>query len=462
VPGIGGSVLRAKNRQTGTDNVVWVNLDLSGLRNSMRLMQGSFNPDTARYEQVDPNIEIYPERGNYGLDGISNLAPKLTLLKKMGNYFVTLIDSLKQSGHQPGRDLFALPYDWRQSTRNEELMDEYEQMLKTASEAAGGARVDIISHSLGCLVTRSFIAVRRAAAQKYIRKWIAVAAPWRGAPGKMMLGYITGYSFDLPGPVAPATMAHQLSVQCPSVAEMLPDDSITWDPQPYVELRYQDVARPTKYYPTDFVKLIHDVNQDNVIETEFGTLPLPVSDELLAYASKTQQLWRKNLDLPSSISFYTLFGQGQNTLHYVIYDTSLRWTTDALMDNPSYNHMLHTDTDGDGTVCLQSASSDPFRTVQRLGVKATHQGIVSDGTAITHMQSWLNRVEPHELLRVESEDDASSGMSAATVYTLVGVGAFFAAALATGLVVFLHGRRQRRNEQAESSRVYRPLQELDC
>jgi pimeloyl-ACP methyl ester carboxylesterase len=55
--------------------------------------------------------------------------------------------------------------------------------------------VDVITHSMGGLVLRSFLAARPDAYQRLVRKWIAIASPFGGTPGFGMDALMTGVQF---------------------------------------------------------------------------------------------------------------------------------------------------------------------------------------------------------------------------------------------------------------------------
>ncbi len=44
-------------------------------------------------------------------------------------------------------------------------------------------RVDVVTHSMGGLVMKSLLALHATEFERLVRKWIAVAVPFGGAPG---------------------------------------------------------------------------------------------------------------------------------------------------------------------------------------------------------------------------------------------------------------------------------------
>lgn len=59
--------------------------------------------------------------------------------------------------------------------------DLLESMLETAYEKAGGCKVDIVSHSMGGLVIKAFLALRPQVYERLVRKWITVATPFQAS-----------------------------------------------------------------------------------------------------------------------------------------------------------------------------------------------------------------------------------------------------------------------------------------
>ena len=73
-----------------------------------------------------------------------------------GNVYRGLTERLEAAGFTEGQDLFIAHYDWRQS--NDESANEYlKPVIDQAKQISGADKVDIIAHSMGGLVARSYI-----------------------------------------------------------------------------------------------------------------------------------------------------------------------------------------------------------------------------------------------------------------------------------------------------------------
>jgi len=58
-------------------------------------------------------------------------------------------------------------------------MERLRKKLKSIHEATG-QKVDVITHSMGGLLFKSFVALHYDDVAQYVNKWVAIAAPFRG------------------------------------------------------------------------------------------------------------------------------------------------------------------------------------------------------------------------------------------------------------------------------------------
>ncbi|GJT61048.1 phospholipase A(1) LCAT3-like protein [Tanacetum coccineum] len=78
------------------------------------------------------------------------------------------------------------------------------ERLETTYEAAGGRKVNIISHSMGGLSVTCSISLHYDVFVKYVKKWITNASPFQGicvsgAPGCINDSLLTGLQFVYQG-----------------------------------------------------------------------------------------------------------------------------------------------------------------------------------------------------------------------------------------------------------------------
>lgn len=168
VPGIGGTTLYYSYTQSGEKKYeqLWPT------------PQSSLYPLLTRYD-----IEIGYYGGTYGLDGVDCLYH--SFLGCEYTYMGNFIKSLTDIGYVPGRNLFAFPYDWRLSVNESTNIERLHSMIEKYNPI-------VIAHSMGGLVVEEYF-------RKYpvnnIRKFYAVAVPFKGVGGNILKGFIKGYNF---------------------------------------------------------------------------------------------------------------------------------------------------------------------------------------------------------------------------------------------------------------------------
>ncbi|WMV15351.1 hypothetical protein MTR67_008736 [Solanum verrucosum] len=94
-------------------------------------------------------------------------------------YYHDMIVEMLSWGYQEGKTLFGFGYDFRQSNRLQETMECFAQKLESIHTASGGKKINIISHSMGGLLVKCFMALHSDIFEKYVKNWIAIAAPFQ-------------------------------------------------------------------------------------------------------------------------------------------------------------------------------------------------------------------------------------------------------------------------------------------
>ena len=143
-----------------------------------------------------PNVRrLFADPGLFKLPAAADLDPRhltrevvvVPNLVKMDQYN-RLVDFLvEELGYRSGDDLLEFPYDWRQDVRVS--AGKLSQAIGKWREEQGHARVTIIAHSLGCMVSRYF--VERLDGQAQIERLILMGGPLHGTP-KMFLALLLG------------------------------------------------------------------------------------------------------------------------------------------------------------------------------------------------------------------------------------------------------------------------------
>ena len=171
IPGIGGTKLSKRDFVNGRYEYtkLWVTIDRENY------------PLLGRFD-----IDIVYDDSEYGTGGVDYLWSGL--LWSQSIYMYTFIQNLKEIGYEPGKNLFAFPYDWRKSLNDETTLERLHIMIEKLNPI-------VIAHSMGGLLIEEYF---RAHPINKIHKFAAVGTPFKGAGGKLLKGFIHGYNFDNP------------------------------------------------------------------------------------------------------------------------------------------------------------------------------------------------------------------------------------------------------------------------
>ncbi|KAK9159464.1 hypothetical protein Syun_005805 [Stephania yunnanensis] len=399
VSGIGGSILNSRDKKSKGEIRVWVWLFLADLEFRKKAWS-IYNPKSGYTECLDKNSEVVVPEDDYGLYAIDILDPswfvKLFHLSEV-YHFHDMIDMLVGCGYKKGTTLFGYGYDFRQSNRIDKALDGLKVKLSTAYKASGGRKVNIISHSMGGLLVLCFLSLHHDVFSKYVNKWITIACPFQGAPGCINDALLTGlqfvHGFESHFFVSRWTM-HQLLIECPSIYEMLPNPTFTWKKQPQIHVwrkqpEGEEKTLPVKvesYGPNDSFALFAEALKNNKLNYNGNTVPLPFNFSILKWAIGTRQVF-ENARLPDGVKFYNIYGTSHNTPFDVCYGSE----ASPIKDLPQICHTMpvYTYVDGDGTVPAESVKADGFAATARVGVCASHRGLLCDKTVFKHIQQWL-------------------------------------------------------------------------
>ncbi|KAM7273423.1 hypothetical protein ACFE04_028087 [Oxalis oulophora] len=398
VSGIGGSILHAKKKtKSGSETRVWIRILFSDLEFKKKLWS-LYNPITGHTESLDDSVEIIVPDDDYGLYAIDILDP--SLLVKLFHFsevyhFHDMIDMLLASGYNKGTTLFGHGYDFRQSNRTDKSMDDFKAKLETAYNASGGRKVNIIAHSMGGLLVSCFMSLHNDLFSKYVNKLICIGSPFQGAPGCINDSLLTGLQFveglESYFFVSRWTM-HQLTIECPSIYEMLPNPVFEWRKPPQIGVWRKcsvDSETPIKlevYDPVSSIGLFEEALRHNELKYDGNTIAVPFNTTILNWARGTREILNK-AKLPDGVSFYSIVGISYDTPFGICYgsETSpIKDMSEICHSVPSYSYV-----DGDGTVPAESAKADGFAAVERAEVKATHRDLLSNKTVFQLIQKWL-------------------------------------------------------------------------
>lgn len=129
---------------------------------------------------VYPRLSFVPEKwksSKWELHGLVKMLPLVPIYDAVG--WTLLKSDLKNSlGYKTNYTLFSVPYDW--ALPIERIRDDYLiPWIKKAKKQSGQKKVDIIAHSMGGLVVRSYIQSSKYAGD--IRRFAMVGTPNKGS-----------------------------------------------------------------------------------------------------------------------------------------------------------------------------------------------------------------------------------------------------------------------------------------
>ncbi|XP_002514803.2 phospholipase A(1) LCAT3 isoform X1 [Ricinus communis] len=419
VSGIGGCILNSKKKNLGFEfeTRVWVRILLADYEFKKKIWS-LYNPKTGYTEVLDESTELVVPDDDYGLYAIDILDPSLfvkVLHLTEIYHFHDMIDMLLKCGYKKGTTLFGYGYDFRQSNRIGKSMEGLKAKLETAYEASGQRKVNIISHSMGGLLVLCFMSLYTDVVSKFVNKWISIACPFQGAPGCINDSLLTGLQFvegfESYFFVSRWTM-HQLLVECPSIYEMLANPDFKWESQPQIQVwRKQSDSdeasvKLESYGPQDSITLFQEALRNNELNYDGNKISLPFNFHILKWAAGTRQILN-DAQLPKGVSFYNIFGTSNDTPFNVRYGTEkspIEDLSEVCHTLPQYSYV-----DGDGTVPAESAKADGFEAVERVGVAASHRGLLHDKTVFALVRKWLGVAqEQTKLSRTSRVMDVSS------------------------------------------------------
>lgn len=194
LPGFMGSLLASIRGET---TLVWLNpaLYLQGKANYLELAADGIH-------DASPRVEIAPT----GIEKIFYLKMALALRK----------EAL----------LFEFPYDWRRP------IEQNGRLLRNTIErwAAGAADMQftLVGHSMGGLVSRSYLAQFPAEAERRVRRLIMLGTPHFGAAGAVGDMALGNSMMDLAKKVNKNNQLRNLPFDMPSVYQLLPAPRELW------------------------------------------------------------------------------------------------------------------------------------------------------------------------------------------------------------------------------------------
>jgi len=395
VPGIAGSIMKAVDSGNGKEERVWVRILGADYKCRSKLWS-RFDPSTGKTVSLDPNSTIVVPEDRFGLYAIDLLDPDLIIGRDCVYYYHDMIVEMIKWGFQEGKTLFGFGYDFRQSNRLPETLERLAAKLELVYNASGGKKINIISHSMGGLLVKCFMSLHSDIFEKYVKNWIAIAAPFQGAPGYVTSTFLNGMSFvegwEQNFFISKWSM-HQLLIECPSIYELMGCLDFHWQHIPALEIwrEKQDSDGNSRlilesYSPEESIEIFKEALSSNTVNYDGESIPLPFNLEILKWANETREVL-SSAKVPSQVKFYNIYGTNLETPHSVCYGSEETPVTDLRelpFCQPSYVCV-----DGDGTVPTESAKADGLNAEARIGVPGEHRGILCDHHVFRILKHWL-------------------------------------------------------------------------
>ncbi|XP_010936755.1 lecithin-cholesterol acyltransferase-like 4 [Elaeis guineensis] len=399
VPGIGGSILNAVD-DSGRAERVWVRI-LGADYEFRTKLWSRFDPSTGKTMSLDEKTRIVVPEDRYGLSAIDVLDPDMIIGQDGVSYYHDMIEEMIKWGFQEGETLFGFGYDFRQSNRLQETLDRFASKLDAIHTSTGGKKLIIISHSMGGLLVKCFMCLHGDIFEKHVKSWIAIAAPFQGAPGYITTTLLNGVSFvegwERNFFISKWSM-QQLLIQCPSIYELMACPKFCWGNIPLFQLWREkhdncgnSIALLESYEPKQAVSLMIEALSSNMVGLNGMQMPLPLNLEILKWANKTREIL-SHAKVPGAIKFYNIYGTDYATPHTVCYgsrESPILDLKQLLSIQAKYICV-----NGDGTVPAESAKADGLDAVARVGVPANHRGIISSRHVFRILKHWLKAGEP--------------------------------------------------------------------
>ena len=204
LPGITGSVLAKDGKDVWaiSPGTAWRALASFGHSiTGLELKGDGTEDDGVTAPRLMPDLHLVP--GLWKIDGYG----------KVSRYLRSTFDL------KPGQNFFEYPYDWRRDNRliAKRLKDDSDRWLSNWRKQQPDAKLILIAHSMGGLVSRYFIECL--GGWRDTRKLITFAAPYRGSLNA--LGFIVQGMRHGVGPVTLLDMSNLLR-SFPSVYQLLP------------------------------------------------------------------------------------------------------------------------------------------------------------------------------------------------------------------------------------------------
>ena len=214
---------------------------------------------------------------------------KVALLIFDQNIFEGLEQNLIFSDYELNKSIFYLPYDWRLDL--DEAKDLLKQKIEEIKLQTGSSKVDIISHSMGGLLTKAYI---KEYGKDSIDKLIFVGTPHIGAPksGKVIL---KGDNFSIPW--LRQARIEELALNMPSLHQLLPNQTYFNQFQGYIKPFDFLGNEPLYDYNQTKNFFVNDKNKNQIMFNRAEDFLPPLSTVILSGISGQTGFYRSDVNI---------------------------------------------------------------------------------------------------------------------------------------------------------------------
>lgn len=360
IPGIGGSRLQAE--EEGEVREAWLGLvdigfGIGDLRHRIELALKPAEKNSVNVVPYAPWIKINPEGTDGGFRAIESLSYtiKFDYVEKRVEQYLSMVKRLEEEGYTKNKDLFAMPYDWRLS--NKDNAKYLKQKIDEALQTSGAKQVQLVAHSMGGLLVRETL-LTTASYQPKVKRIVYMGTPFLGSP-RAYQAIKFGYNFGIP--VFHEGAGKAIAEYAPAVYELLPSRTL---------FEKELVLKRDPVYGFPYNAMLED---DRV---KLDYLPL------LKHADTLHSKWdNKTIRVPQ----YAIIGFGQTTLKGYEYFTGLK------VLRPFFESA------GDGTVTLASANYGQKDILKKFYVAEEHAQLPKNPQVIEQVVQLTrgnDRVQP--------------------------------------------------------------------
>ncbi|MEJ8544229.1 lipase/acyltransferase domain-containing protein [Brevibacillus borstelensis] len=356
IPGIGGSRLQAEEKRVTSE--AW--LDLSnialGIRDPRHRRFLALKPvakNSVEVESLNRGFAIYPEKEDGGFRAIEYLSYlPLDKVKHEAEQYASMVKRLESEGYEKNSTMFAMPYDWRYS--NKDNAKYLKEKIDEALNTTGARQVQLVAHSMGGLLTRETL-LSNVSYQPKVKRIIYMGTPFLGSP-RAYQAIQFGYDFGVP-------LLHEgtgkvIAEYAPAVYELLPSPT------------YFDKATVLKRDPVYSFQY-----QDMVTDSRVRIAYTP----LVRQAEALHNKWDKKT---LRVQQYSIIGTGQKTLLGYEYHTGRDMLT-PFFDSGK----------GDGTVPYASAEYSQSDITKKYYAAAAHAALPKNPFVIEQVIQLLKGVD---------------------------------------------------------------------